>query len=104
MRSAKKYQGSFQLVTHCWGEHVTADYIVSGTRKDGSTGMISCTGDRHALVMMDVHTRMRAFYPVPAKDTANTYDSVLHFAGGYEAKDTTSPDSTLMEERRCEQP
>ena len=82
----EKYLGSFKPVTRQWGEHVTADYIVSGRRKDDSTGMRSCTGDRHALVMMDVHTRMRAFYPVPYKDTDNIDQSFLHFAGGYDDK------------------
>ena len=83
----EKYLGSFKPVTRQWGEHVTADYIVSGRRKDDSTGMRSCTGDRHALVMMDVHTRMRAFYPVPYKGTDYTYRSFLHFAGVYEDND-----------------
>ena len=76
MRKRYKYKGTFKADASFWGQHLTADHVVSVKER-----MQAVTGDNHAFVIQDIFSKLKNLYPVSKKDAVETETSIRDFVG-----------------------
>ena len=77
LREAKHYRGAFKRETRKWGDLVTCDHLVSRSEEVGQ----SVQKHSDALVVVDVHTRLKHCYPLQSKSAEETLKALRHFKG-----------------------
>ena len=88
MRDAKKFHGAFKASRNPtqFMQLVTCDHIISKS-------MEGLTGDKDALVIKDLLSKLKQFYPVKSKSASDTLIALQFFQGSTNIKTMYSDNS-----------
>ena len=79
MRDVRHFKGAYDRKQTSWGESLTCDHLDS--RAD-----VGLTGDKQAVVIKDLFSKLRDIYPARSKDVIGTEWSIADFVGDRTAK------------------
>ena len=79
MRDVQHFKGAFDRKQTFWGELLTCDHIDSRSN-------VGLLGDKQALIIKDLYSKLRDVHPAKTKEVIDTEWSIADFVGDRDAK------------------